>query len=93
MDSPPSTPGPSRRLTGWGVEVCFPGRRRWHLLTKPGREEPLSTHMAGAREWVEDYRRRGCKARMVEVDAPRGPSCRERPAPPPVIVTLPLFEY
>lgn len=86
-----------RRVPGWGVEVKLPRKRAWKLLTKPGREEPLSTHLAGARAWAEEWERRGAQVRLVELKRPRGGAFRPRPQAPkgplPRVVThqLPLF--
>jgi len=88
MASRRSTPGPSsfRGPAAWGVEVRAPRSRRWTLLTKPGREEPLATSLAHARAWAADWTARGCKARLVELQRSRGGGFRPRPpAPPPVI--------
>ena len=72
------------RLTGWGVEVQFPGRRKWWLLVRPGKDRPLCTHLEGAQYWADDYRRRGCKVRLVEIEQARGPAYREKaPSAPP----------
>jgi hypothetical protein len=73
------------------VEVRFPGRRDWRLLVRPGTETPMSTHLRGAHAWAEDYARRGCKARLVEVDLPRGPSHRSSPEAPAPTANLSLF--
>lgn len=91
MLSPDSTCGPCR-LSGWGVEVRLPGRRPWRLLTKPGQEEPLCTHLEGARAWAQDYERRGCQARLVALESPRGRSYRERPPEAPVVAQLSLID-
>ena len=72
-------------LTGWGVEVTLPGADRenpvnWTLLIVPGScpEQPLCTSFTKAREWLDDYERRGCGARLVELESGRGYSFRPR---------------
>lgn len=78
-----STPG-SRVTTGWGVEVTVPGADKtnpdsWTLLIVPERpEQPLCTSFTKAKEWLEDYERRGCGARLVELESGRGYSFRPR---------------
>jgi hypothetical protein len=90
-------PRRSPRPPGWGVEVRLPKKRAWMLLMKPGQEVPLSTHLAGARAWAEDWERRGAQARLVELEDPRGGAFRPRPpvqkGPQPRVVThqMPLF--
>lgn len=102
MDSPQQTSGhdPASDLWGWGVdvEVTVAGSRRgrwkkvWKRLTKPGKEEPLCTSLAGARAWAREYERLGHRTRLVEIRQPRGPSGRTSPAPAPVIKSqLALF--
>jgi hypothetical protein len=80
-----------KELTGWGVEVRLPGHSSWHILTKPGREEPLSTHLEGARAWMDDYSRRGCAVRIVELPNPRGRAFRAKPHTAASPATLSLF--
>lgn len=85
MGSPRSTPGRPRVrvLSAWGVEVRMPRSRRWTLLTKPGREEPLATSLAHARAWADDWAAKGCQARLVELQRARGGGFRPRPPVPP----------
>jgi hypothetical protein len=83
-------PGRGKILNGWGVMVRMPGRRPWSFLTRPGSEDPLATSLAGAQAWARDYERRGCKARLVELERGRGRSYREQtpPAPPQQLALL-----
>jgi hypothetical protein len=87
MGSQKSRPG-RRVITGWGVEVRFPGHRRFHRLKRPipGVDNPedrpdLCMSLKAAQAWAEDWIRRGCEARVVQLENSRGSSFRERAKP------------